>query len=60
MPSVTRFVNVSLAEGCFKYWFKKVVVTHLRKEIKNSSLPSKNLKNYLPISGFCFMSKLVE
>ena len=37
--------------------FKKAVVTPL---IKKSSLPPDDLKNYRPVSGLCFISKLVE
>jgi hypothetical protein len=37
--------------------FKKAVVTPL---IKKSSLPKNEFKNYRPVSGLCFVSKLVE
>ena len=37
--------------------FKRAVVTPL---IKKASLPRNNLKNYRPVSGLCFLSKLVE
>ena len=43
--------------GVFPQQFKKVVVTPL---IKKASLPSDDLKNYRPLSGLCFMSKLEE
>ena len=52
----TKLVNLSLAEGIFPPIFKKMVVTTL---IKKASLPNKDLKNYHPVSGLCFMSKLV-
>ena len=42
---------MSLIESVFPQQFKKAVV---------NSLPSDNLKNYNPVSGLCFMSKLVE
>ena len=37
--------------------FKKAVVTLL---VKKASLPNEDLKNNCPVSGLCFMSKLVE
>ena len=43
LPSVTKLVNLSLAEGVFPQKFKKVIVTPL---IKKASLPSEDLKNY--------------
>ena len=57
LPSITKLVNSSLALGCFPDSFKKAVVTPL---IKKLSLPSDELKSYRPVSGLCFMSKLVE
>ena len=36
---------------------KKAVITPL---IKKASLPPDDLKNYRPVSGLCFISKLVE
>ena len=44
-------------EGSFADSFKRAVVTPL---IKKSTLPSEDLKNYRPVSGLCFISKLVE
>ena len=43
--------------GVFPQNFKKAVVTPL---IKKASLPIEDLQNYRPVSGLCFMSKLVE
>ena len=54
--SITKLVNMSLAEGVFPQKFK-VVVTLL---IKKASLQNKDLQNYRPVSGQCFMSKLME
>ena len=45
-------VNYSLIDGS-----EKAVVTPL---IKKASLTRNDLKNYRPVSGFCFPSKLVE
>ena len=55
--SITKLVNLSLAEGVFPQKFKEVVVTPF---IKKASLPSEDLKNYQPVSGLCFMPKFVE
>ena len=57
LPFITKLVNFSFVEGVFPQQFKKVVVTPL---IKKASLPSDDLKNYRPLSGLCFMSKLEE
>ena len=50
-------VNCSLCEGLVPDDFKKAVVTPL---IKKASLPVEDLKNYYPVSGLSFISKLVE
>ena len=55
--SITKLVNHSLIEGSFPNSFKKAVVTPL---IKKASLPRDDLKSYRPVSGLCFLSKLVE
>ena len=55
--SITRLVNCSLSEGVVPDEFKKAIVTPL---IKKSSLPPNDLKNYRPVSGLGFISKLVE
>ena len=57
VPSITKLVNCSLSEGVVPADFKKAVVTPL---IKKASLPPDDLKNYQPVSGLCFISKLVE
>jgi hypothetical protein len=57
LPSLTRLVNLSLANGIFPNDFKKAVVTPL---IKKASLSKNEFKNYRPVSGLCFISKLVE
>ena len=57
LPSITKLVNYSLAEGVVPSAFKNAVVTPL---IKKSTLPHDELKNYRPVSGLCFLSKLVE
>ena len=57
LPSITKLVNCSLWEGLVPDGFKKAVVTPL---IKKASLPVDDLKNYRPVSGLSFISKLVE
>ena len=57
LPYITKLVNYSLIEGSFPNAFKKVVVISL---IKKASLPGNDLKNYRPVSGLCFLSKLVD
>ena len=57
LPSITKLVNCSLQEGLVPDGFKKAVVT---PPIKKASLPVEDLKNYRPVSGHSFISKLVE
>ena len=57
LPSLTKLVNCSLMERCVPDAFKSAVVTPL---IKKPNLPSNDLKNYRPVSGLSFISKLVE
>ena len=57
LPSPTKLVNCSLMEGCVPDDFKTDIVTPL---IQNANLPSDDLKNYRPVSGLSFISKLVE
>ena len=57
LPSITKLVNHSLVEGFFPSRLKKAIVTPL---IKKPSLSKDELKNYRPVSGLCFISKLVE
>ena len=57
LPSITKLVNCSLTEGAVPADFKKAIVSPL---IKKSSLPPDELKNYRPVSGLNFISKLVE
>ena len=57
LPSITKLVNCSLIEGCVTKGFKTAVVSPL---IKKATLPADDFKNYHPVSGLSFMSKLVE
>ena len=56
LPSITKLVNCSLREGLVPDVFR-AVVTPLTKK---TSLPVEDLKNYRPVSGLIFISKLVE
>ena len=57
LPLITKLVNCSLREGLVPDGFKKAVGTPL---IKKASLPVEDLRNYRPLSGLSFISKLVE
>ena len=57
LPSITKLVNCLLPEGLVPDGLKKAVVTPL---MKRASLPVEDLKNYRPVSGLSFISKLVE
>ena len=57
LPSITELVNLSLQDGVFPEPFKNAIVTPL---IKKTSLPKEDLKNYRPVSGLSFLSKLME
>ena len=57
VPSLTKLVNCSLMEECVQDAFKTAVVTLL---IKKANLLADDLKNYRPVSGLSFISKLVE
>ena len=57
LPSITKFFICSLMEGCVPDGFKTAVVSPL---IKKATLPADDFKNYRPVSGLSFISKLVE
>ncbi len=54
---ITSIVNYSMKEGVFPTFFKQAHITPL---IKKPSLPKNELKNYRPVSGLNFISKIVE
>ena len=56
LPSITKLVNCSLS-GAAQDDFKSAGVTPL---IKKSSLSKDDLKNFRPVSGLSFISKLME
>ena len=55
LPSITKLANLSFTKSVFSQKFKKTVVIPF---IKKASLPSKDLKNYEPVSRICFMLNL--
>ena len=57
LPSLTKLVSCSLMEQCIPDAFKTAVITPL---IRKANLPSDDFKNYRPVSGLSFISKLVE
>jgi hypothetical protein len=54
---ITNIVNLSLKEGVFPGQFKSAIVTPL---LKKSTLDKDNLKNYRPVSGLNYVSKVIE
>lgn len=54
---ITKLINLSLAEGCFPSQLKCAVITPL---IKKATLPKDELKNYRPVSGLIYISKIIE
>ena len=57
IPSITKLVNCSLAEGVVPKGFKNPIVTPL---LIKATLPQDDMKNYRLVSGLSFLSKLVE
>ena len=54
---ITSIVNFSLSEGFFPHEFKQAHVSPL---IKKPSLQRNDYKNYRPVSGLSFISKVIE
>ena len=54
---ITNMVNLSLKDGVFPDTFKKAIVTPL---IKKPTLNKEDMKNYRPVSGLNFISKVIE
>ena len=54
---IKNVVNLSLSEGIFPGNFKNAIVTPL---IKKPTLDKDELKNYRPVSGLNFISKIIE
>ena len=57
LPLTTKLVKGSTSEGFVPEGSKNALVTPL---IKKASLPHYGMKNYHPVTGLCFISKLVE
>ena len=56
LPSITRLVNLSLAQGVFPKSWKRAIVRPL---LKKSGLEL-TFTNYCPVSNLSFLSKLIE
>ena len=56
LPSISKLVNVSLSEGRFP---TEVQEGCYYPSYSEAIFICDNLKNYVPVSGLCFMSKLV-
>ena len=57
LPYITHTINSSLSTGCVPAAMKTALVTPL---IKKPSLEPDDLKNYRPVSGLSFLSKVLE
>ena len=57
LPSITKMVNLSLKEGSFPDSFKQAIISPL---LKKPSLDKNDFKNYRPVSGLPFISKIIE
>ena len=57
LPTITRIVNLSILDGSVPTALKEAPVTPL---LKKANLPPDFLKNYRPVSGLPFISKIVE
>ena len=55
--TISNIVNLSLSEGVFPGKFKSAIVTPL---LKKQTLNKDDLKNYRPVSGLNFISKVIE
>ena len=53
---IAQIVNLSLSEGVFPSQFKSAIVTPL---LKKPTLDKEDLKNYRPVSGLNFISKVI-
>ena len=57
VPTITKIINMSLAEGIFPESMKYASVYPL---LKKSTLDPEQYKNYRPVSQLTFLSKLLE
>ena len=57
LPSIAKLINLSLTNGVFPTKFKTAIVTPL---LKKSNLSKNEMKNYRPVSGLSFLSKITE
>jgi hypothetical protein len=56
LPSITRIINMSLANGYFPSCWKRSIVIPLLKKLDLD----RTLRNYRPVSNLAFVSKIVE
>ena len=56
-PILTKIINCSINGGTVPNVFKRSVITPL---LKKDNLDSNDLKNYRPVSGLSFISKVLE
>ena len=54
---ITKLINLSLSQGIFPNKFKSAIITPI---LKKKSLDHSVLKNYRPVSGLNFVSKIIE
>ena len=54
---ITNLINLSLSQGVFPDKFKSAIITPI---LKKKSLDQSVLKNYRPVSGLNFVSKIIE
>ena len=57
LPFITRLCNASIHEACLPESQKKAIITPV---IKKAGLDVGDVRNYRPISGLTFMSKVIE
>ena len=55
--SITMIINLSLAEGKFPDTFK---IAHVTPLLKKPSIDRNELRNFRPVSGLNYVSKLIE
>ena len=57
LPFITRLCNASIHEACLPVSQRKAIITPV---IKKAGLDVGDVRNYRPISGLTFMSKVIE
>ena len=57
LPSISKIVNDSLANGTFPHSFKEAII---RPSFKGKELDPDHLTSYRPVSNLSFLSKVIE